>query len=272
MKNMLFPVLFLLTFLAACSTTQTLNEEGQKFTFKKEQNIIIGKTAKREIFENYGQPNESKILGEYEILTYSYSKESFKTGGIGSALLGAVPVVGLVQAGVELQRDRGKDDDTIREWQALTVYIELSTGIVRDFYYRDSALNGHDESETLYLKSIVAFQQKKNDEAVKMLEQAVSLNPNNHRAANSLAWHLIDLGIDIEKGIDFAKKAVEVFSDSPYNNGTLGVGYYKKGDYVNAVKYLQAAVDLYPVYAPGDFNALQHDRAMLKTAKNMQQK
>lgn len=271
MKNMLFSVLFLLAFLAACSTTQTLNEEGQKFTFKKEQNIIIGKTAKREIFENYGQPNGSSILGKYEILTYSYSKESFKAGGIGSALLSEVPVVGLVQAGVELQRDRGKDD-TIREWQNLTVYIELSTGIVRDFYYRDSDLNGHDESETLYLRSIVAFQQKKNDEAVKMLEQAVSLNPNNHRAANSLAWRLIDLGIDIEKGINFAKKAVEVFPDSPYNNGTLGVGYYKKGDYVNAVKYLQTAVTLFPVYAPRDFKALQHDRAMLETAKNMQQK
>ena len=31
MKAMLFGVTFLLTFLAACSTTQTLNEEGKVF-------------------------------------------------------------------------------------------------------------------------------------------------------------------------------------------------------------------------------------------------
>lgn len=266
MKMKFFTVVLLTFLVAACSSTQTLNESGRRFEFKKGSDITIGKSTKREIFETYGQPSNSSILGKYEVLSYSYSRETFKAAGVGKALLGAVPVVGLIDSGIDLQRDRGKDG-TEREWQALEFYVELSNGIVRDYFYHDSELNGNDESETLYLKSIVAFQQKKNDEAVKMLEQAVSLNPNNHRAANSLAWHFIDLGIDMDKGITYAQKAVQAFPDSPYNNGTLGVGYYKKGDMANAEKYLQTAVDLFPIYAANDYTALQHDRAMLQTVQ-----
>jgi len=257
-------------FVGACSTTQTLDESGQRFSFKNDVPIVIGETTKKQIYETYGQPTTSTIKGKYEILVYSYSRETFKTTGVGGALLRAVPGVGDAVTLSDLAADRGKADldNTAREWQDLEFYIELSSGIVRDYFYHDSELKGNDESETLYLKSLIAFRQKKSDEALKMLEQAVSLNPKNHRAANTLAWHLIDLGIDVEKGITYAQKAVQAFSDSPYNNGTLGVGYYKKGDMANAEKYLQIALALYPVYAPNDFKGFQHDRTMLETVQS----
>ncbi|MBI5847170.1 MAG: hypothetical protein HZB31_04350 [Nitrospirae bacterium] len=267
MKMKAVIVMLLLVMVSACSSTQTLSENGKRFDMKKEMGIVIGKSLKRDVFETYGQPSASKILGKYEVMTYSYSKQSFKTSGVGSALLGAVPGVGLVQAGVELQRDRGKDRINM-EWQDLSVYVEMATGIVRDFYYHDSDLNGHDESEALYLKATVAFAEKRTDEAVKLLENSISLNSRNHRALNTLAWHCIDLGIDVDRGVKMAQQAVEVFSDSPHNNGTLGMGYFKKGDLQNAEKYLQIAVNLYPVYAPQDYQALQHDKAMLQTVQN----
>jgi tetratricopeptide (TPR) repeat protein len=268
MKNRFWAVIIMAVFMAACSSTQTLSENGRRFEFKKDGKIVIGKTAKRDIFDLYGQPSRGVVRGKYEILAYTYSKETLKPAGVGNALLGAVPVVGLVESGVELQRDRGKDKNIHREWQDLEFYVELSTGIVRDYYYHDSALHGNDESETLYLKSIAAFSQKKNGEAVKMLERAVSLDPNNHRAANMLAWHLIDLNIDVNKGTTYAEEAVRAFPDSPYSNGTLGVGYYKKGDMSDAEKYLQTAVDLFPIYAPNDVRSLQYDTAMLKTVRD----
>ncbi len=267
MKMKAVMVMLLLVMVSACSSTQTLSENGKRFEMKKEMGIVIGKSMKRDVYETYGQPSVSSILGKYEVLTYSYSKESFKTAGVGSALLGVVPGVGLIQAGVELQRDRGKDRND-KEWQNLTVYVEMATGIVRDYYYHDSELNGHDESEALYLKSTVVFAEQKNDEAVKLLEKAISLNPRNHRALNTLAWHYIDLGIDVDKGVTLAQRAVEVFPDSPHNNGTLGVGYFKKGDLQNAEKYLQIAVNLFPVYAPADYKSLQHDKNMLQTVQS----
>lgn len=272
MKIKSFIVLFLcIIFLASCATTHTLNEEGRSFTYQKEPGIIIGKTTKRDIVSTYGMPSNSSVMGKYEVLTYSYSKKSFKTGGVGSALLGAVPVVGLIQSGIELSKDQGKDD-TIREWQKLQVYVELASGIVKDYFYHDSQLNGHDESESLLLKSMVSSEQKKNDEALKLLEKAIELNPDNHRALNSLAWYLIDLGIDVDKGTKLATRAVEVFPDSPHNNGTLGVGYFKKGDLANAEKYLQTAIDLYPIYAPRDFKGLQYDKAMLQTVRSQKKR
>jgi tetratricopeptide (TPR) repeat protein len=256
--------------LGACSTTHTLNESGQRFSLKSDIPIMVGKTNKKEIYDAYGRPSTSVIKGKYEVLAYTYSKATFKTMGVGGALLRAVPGVGEAVLLSDLATDQGKADreNTAREWQDLQFYIELSTGIVRDYYYHDSELIGNDESETLLLKSLVAFQQKKNDEAVKMLEQAVSLNPNNHRALNTLAWHYIDLGINVDKGLTYAQQAVSSFPDSPYNNGTLGIGYYKKGDMENAEKYLQTAVDLFPIYAPIDGKSLQHDMAMLQTVRS----
>lgn len=256
-------------FGAACSTTQTLSESGQRFDFKKDTGITVGKTTKREVYETYGQPSMTNVMGKYEILVYSYSRDTFKTMGVGGVLLRAVPGVGEAVLISDMTRDHGKEqlENSGREWQDLEFYVDLGTGIVRDYFYHDSELNGQDESETLYLKAMAALQKKKDDEAVKMLERAVELNPANHRASNNLAWRLIDLGIDVNKGITLAEKAVQSFPESPYNNGTLGVGYYKKGDLANAEKYLQAAVNLFPIYAPDDGISFQHDQAMLATIR-----
>ncbi|MEO5355519.1 MAG: hypothetical protein H7835_20250, partial [Magnetococcus sp. XQGC-1] len=129
---------------------------------------------------------------------------------------------------------------------------------------KDGVLRGHDESETLYLRSIqLRNESGKTGEIIDLLKRSVSLNPRNHRALNNLAWTLIDLDISVPDGVDYAKQAVEVFPDSPHNNGTLGVGYQKLGDVSNAKKYLQLAVKLYPIYAPGDHKAFEHDKARL---------
>jgi uncharacterized protein HemY len=74
---------------------------------------------------------------------------------------------------------------------------------------------------------------------------------------------ILDLDIDVEKGVRYAEEAVKVFPDSPYNNGTLGCGCYKKGDLEKAEKYLSLAINLFPVYAPQDTKAIAHDKAIL---------
>ena len=52
------------------------------------------------------------------------------------------------------------------------------------------------------------LKQGKTQEAIKVLEKSVALNPANHRALNTLAWTLIDLNIDLEKGVKYAEEAV----------------------------------------------------------------
>lgn len=267
-KGRLVSALIATIFMAGCTTTQTLSESGRQIEMNKETAIAIGKTTKRQIFDLYGQPANSQVMGKYEVLKYSYSKDTFETEGFGSFALGIIPVVGEAKMITDMSRDRGKDHETHTEWQNLEVYLDLSSGVVRDYFYHDSKLNGHDESESLLLRSMAAFGQNKNAEGMKLLEQSVAANPDNHRAANNLAWRLIDLGIDVDKGIALARKAVEIFPDSPHNNGTLGIGYLKKGDLANAELYLQKAIDLFPLYAPQDYKSLQYDKAMLESVKS----
>ena len=254
----MFVVTALSIFLGACAST--IDQRGQKFDYKPD-GIVIGQTTKRQVLEGYGSPTSSEVRGKYEILTYQYSKESLRhERAIGMGALSAIPVIGLAT----LAMDHGVQDSEIsREGRVLKVYAELSSGVVRDFYYHDSDMKGHDESETLLLKGHSLLKQGKTQEAIQTLEKAVALNPANHRALNSLAWTLIDLNIDVERGVKLAEQAVKVFPDSPYNNGTLGCGCYKKGDLENAGKYLSVAVNLFPVYAPQDMKALAHDKAIL---------
>lgn len=260
MKYLSLIVLFITSLtMALTGCVSTIDKRGEDFVYKP--TLVIGQTTKRQVLEVYGQPTSSDIRGKYEILNYYYEKKSLKHGRtIGTGLLAAVPVIGMAT----LAMDHGVQDSEIaNEFKTMVVFAELSSGIVRDFYYHDSDQKGHDESETLLIKAHGFLREGKNEEAIQILEQAVRLNPANHRALNSLAWTMIDLNIDLDKGVAHAERAVEVFPDSPYNNGTLGCGCYKRGDMERAEKYLSAAVKLFPVYAPQDSKALSHDKAIL---------
>lgn len=251
--------------LVACAST--VNETGKEFDFKKGINIQVDRSLKKEIINNYGEPTSTSIVGKYQILKYHYSRESVKHGrAIGLGALSAV-----TYGASDMFVDHGvKKSDMQVEYKQLVVYADLISGVVKDYYYHDSDLNGHDESETLYLKAANATKQGgQTAQARSMLEQAISLNPRNHRALNTLAWMLIDNNDDVDRGIELAKRAVEIFPDSPFNNGTLGIGYMKKNDLDNAEKYLDTAVKLFPIYAPSASKAYNHDVAFLKTVREL---
>jgi tetratricopeptide (TPR) repeat protein len=263
--ELLFLTAVMFSFLLGCGSTHKFHEEGKQFTLKSDQKIVINQTTKKQIFDMYGQPVSLNNQGKYQILKYHHEQESFKSKGTNP--LSFVPIIGAAVTIVELSSDQDNTNDIIREWETMVFYVDLVSGVVKDFYYHDSNLKGHDDSESLYLVSLRLIRNGKNEKATEILEKAISLNPNNHRALNTFAWQLIDLGMDIDKGVKFAEMAVKVFPDSPYNNGTLGVGYFKQGNLDKAEKSLQTAINLYPIYAPQDYKALQHDKAFLERIK-----
>ena len=65
-----------------------------------------------------------------------------------------------------------------------------------------------------------------------------STDTNSANNINSMAWVLIYLGIDIDRGIELSKNAIQMSPKSPHYLDTLGYGYYKKKDYDNALKQL----------------------------------
>ena len=68
-----------------------------------------------------------------------------------------------------------------------------------------------------------------------------SMDTNSANNINSMAWVLIYLGMDIDRGIELSKKAIQISPKSPHYLDTLGYGYYKKKDYDNALKQLLKA-------------------------------
>ncbi len=262
-KTLWFLILVGLAVILTLGCTSTVNERGSKFDYKP--GIVIDKTTKQDLVSMYGNPTETLYQGKYQVYRYLYKRDSLKHGrAIGMGLLGGLPVIGLST----LAMDNGvKNSDMQMEYELLQVTLDIKTGVVKDFFYHDSDMKGQDKSETLYLQAQPLLKQGKTKEAIALLEQAVKLNPNNHRALNTLAWTLIDLDIDVNQGVSCAERAVAIFPDSPYNIGTLGCGYFKQGDMTKAEDALTKAVKLYPVYAPTDYKSLQHDKAMLQAIK-----
>ena len=68
-----------------------------------------------------------------------------------------------------------------------------------------------------------------------------STDTNSANNINSMAWVLIYLEIDIDRGIELSKNAIQMSPKSPHYLDTLGYGYYKKKDYDNALKQLLKA-------------------------------
>lgn len=69
-----------------------------------------------------------------------------------------------------------------------------------------------------------------------------SLDTNSAENINSLSWALTDLGEDLDRAISLSKNAVSLEPKSPHYIDTLGVAYYKKGDYDNALRTLLKAL------------------------------
>ena len=86
------------------------------------------------------------------------------------------------------------------------------------------------------------------DKAEYYYRQALSLNPENPKLMNNLAYFLIDNNRNVNEGIEIINK---VLKTDPYNYAflsTKGWGLYKQGKYQDALVLLQKCDSLKPFY------------------------
>ena len=76
--------------------------------------------------------------------------------------------------------------------------------------------------------------------------KALELNPNEPHVLNYLGYSWIDMGINLDKGLDLVKKAVELKSDDGYIVDSLAWAYFKLGRFPEAVTELERAILLKP--------------------------
>jgi tetratricopeptide (TPR) repeat protein len=83
-------------------------------------------------------------------------------------------------------------------------------------------------------------------EAEKALQAALELRPDEPNLQNYLAYSWVDQGINLDEALVLLEKAVSNAPNDGYIVDSLGWAHYKRGDYAEAEKYLERAVELRP--------------------------
>ena len=107
-------------------------------------------------------------------------------------------------------------------------------------YFSNNKSNTNDYRINIPYVTALAADNK--DSALLYANYKYSLDTNSAENINSLSWALTDLGEDLDRAISLSKNAVLLEPKSPHYIDTLGVAYYKKGDYDNALKTLLKAL------------------------------
>ena len=76
------------------------------------------------------------------------------------------------------------------------------------------------------------------------MRKALELKPEDPHVLNYLGYSWIDQGTNLDEGMKMIKRAVEQRPDDGYIVDSLGWAYYRIGNYEEAVKNLERAVDL----------------------------
>ena len=96
--------------------------------------------------------------------------------------------------------------------------------------------------------ALAALYHKKGDikKAIENAKKSLELKGDNYNAMNTLAYLLIDSGLDVEKGLQLAKKALADEPQNPARLDTVGYAYLKMKNKVLAEEFLKKAYSLLP--------------------------
>jgi tetratricopeptide (TPR) repeat protein len=76
--------------------------------------------------------------------------------------------------------------------------------------------------------------------------KSLELNADQPQVLNYLGYSWVDQGVNLERGLEMIKKAVELRPNDGYIVDSLGWAYYRMGRYEDAVKELERAIELRP--------------------------
>ncbi len=84
---------------------------------------------------------------------------------------------------------------------------------------------------------------KRYDESDSLYEAALRLDPNNHLTLNNYGYSLSERGIQLQRALEMAKKAIEQQPENQSYLDTIGWVYFQLGMYTEAEKFVQKAID-----------------------------
>jgi tetratricopeptide (TPR) repeat protein len=165
----------------------------------------------------------------------------------------------LILSGVQLQ---GKDYSAARseaeqaiqlEPNSLPAYLQLGE-VQRRQGDNDGAIQAYEKALTIQPKSApviaaignIYLSQNDLAKAGAEFQKALTIDPNFGVAANNLAWVYAEQGQNLDVALGLAQKAKSQNPDVVSFTDTLAWVMYKKGDYSEAIPYLQGCVKKSP--------------------------
>jgi len=116
----------------------------------------------------------------------------------------------------------------------------------------DQAWEIYDQSLELYPEDIEIlynygiFLEKKGEskDAMQMMQKVIALDPENGAALNYVGYTWADNNQNLDKALEYIKKAVELMPDDGYIRDSLGWVYFKLGDTEQAIIELEKASEM----------------------------
>jgi tetratricopeptide (TPR) repeat protein len=103
-----------------------------------------------------------------------------------------------------------------------------------------------DDWQIYFARGISLERTKRWQEAVPDFRKSLEINPNQADVLNYLGYTFVDAGENIEEGFELIRKAIELEPEAGHIVDSLGWGYYRLGNYQEAVTHLERAVELEP--------------------------
>jgi tetratricopeptide (TPR) repeat protein len=126
------------------------------------------------------------------------------------------------------------------------IYVLTKRSKMAEFELQRLTNNGFESAQLYCTLGYAAWTQKHYKESISYYEKALKLDARNTTALNGLGYVLVEGDIDLRRGLNSCKKAVDI---SPHNAAyldSLGWAYYKSGNILEARTWLRRAAQAGP--------------------------
>ena len=101
-----------------------------------------------------------------------------------------------------------------------------------------------EDVDILYNYGIFLEKIGENDEAMTKMQAVIALDPDNGAALNFVGYTWADNNLNLDKALEYIKKAVELMPDDGYVRDSLGWVYFKMGNVGQAIIELEKASEM----------------------------
>lgn len=167
------------------------------------------------------------------------------------------------EALIYLEQVVTSSDSLLQIYQSRMIlsYIYSTTKRFRlaEFELEQLLESGFESAQVYAAYGYAAYMQDRVEESLEYLQKAITLDPRNTNALNSMGYILAEKDIDPEGALSYCKNAVQLKPENPSYLDSLGWAYYKIGKIDEAKSYLRQALDI----SGGNKEIAGHMRAAL---------